>query len=75
MEYVPSSRQSFRSISRICKLIPESITSANFKRAETGSTIRFHYHYVFIVQGIFEDFADPDAANNNLDLYAVCIWK
>lgn len=73
MEYVPSSRQSFCSIPRICNLIPESFTSANLKQAETGSTIRFHY--AFIVQGIFEDFTDHDPANNNQDLYAVCIWK
>ena len=53
MEYVPSSRQSFCSIPRICNLIPESFTSANLKQAETGSTIRFHY--AFLVQGIFED--------------------
>ena len=75
MEYVPSSWQSFCSISRIYNLIPESFTSVNLKQAETGSTIRFHYHYAFTVQGIFEDFADPDPANNNQDLYAVCIWK
>ena len=67
--------KSFRSISRICKLITESFTSANLKQAETGSTICFHYHYAFIVQGILKDFADPDPANNNQDLYAVCIWK
>ena len=75
MEYVPSSWQSFCSISRICNLIPESFTSANLKQAETCSTIRFHYHYAFTVQGIFKDFADPDPANNNQDLYTVCIWK
>ena len=73
MEHVLSSWQSFCSISRICNLIPESFTSENLKQAEMGSTIRFRY--AFIVQGIFEDFADPDPAKNNQDLYAVCIRK